>query len=320
MQFDTVWKKSTALLAAMLTMAVAWSFLHLPYADMQMVTFAFLSSAALCIVPDFRTRLKYCIQMTCAASAAQFIISITADYPLLEIIASTLFSFFILAVMPDRQNSIIVLIAGFLTLFAAPGISQALNRCADIAFAGAVVLLVTTLSNIFSKDATNPTTGKPYTLQQAAAISVEIASGFVIVHIWKHPQAAWIILTILFIHMAENPRNSVIGLVKQRIAAVPLGILAGGFYLACFNTTSCQMIYIVPVTGTLCFFLLYLKNDYFLFSFLFIFTLTLFTDWMLGTGKRFHFADVMIVRSMATVIGGVLLLCGKNMMQKETIL
>ena len=320
MQFDTVLKKSSALFAAMLTMAVAWSFLHLPYADMQMVTFAFLSSAALCTISDFRTRLKNCIEMTCAAAVAQFIISITADYPLLEIIASTLFSFFILAVMPDRQNAIIVLIAGFLTLFASPGVSQALNRCADIVFSGTVVLLVTTLSNIFGGKSTAPAAGKPYTLRQSAAISVEIALGFVIVHMWKHPQAAWIILTVLFIHMAENPLNSVAGLVQQRIAAVPLGILAGGFYLACFNTTSCQMIYIVPVTGTLCFFLLYLKNDYFIFSFLFIFTLTLFTDWMLGTGKRFHFADVMIVRSMATVIGGVLLLCGKNLMQKDTML
>jgi hypothetical protein len=106
-------------------------------------------------------------------------------------------------------------------------------------------------------------------------------------------------------------------LVKARIAAPPLGILAGGMFLGCFNATNYQMIYIIPFSGTLAFFLLYLKNNYFAFTFLFMFTLTLFTDWMLGTNSRFHFTNIMLSRCISTVIGAILLLCGKNLMQKE---
>ena len=319
MLFDMVLKKTSALLAAMLTIAAALSFLHLPGANLQMAAFAFLSSAALCSLSDFNLRTQYCILMIAGAAAVQFLIGITGNHPLLRIIFSILFSFFILFEMPDRQLAVIVLIVGCLTLFAPPGVTASLNRCMDIVFAGTAVLLVTSASNIFRSDLPDTTpTLRPYTVAQAAVITAELAAGFIIFQISGHEQAAWIMLTILFIHMAENPRSALPDLVRWRIIATPLGILAGGLFLACFNSTNYQLIYLVPLTGTLSFFMLYLKNDYFLFTFLFIFTLTLFTDWMLGTGSRFHFTDILLTRSAAAMIGGVLLLCGKNLMPKES--
>ena len=319
MSFDTVLKKSSALLAAMLTMTAAWCFLHLPGANLQMAAFAFLSSSALCSISDFNLRTRYCIQMVCGAAAAQFIIGITADYPLMRIIFSALFSFFILSAMPERQTAVIVLITGCLTLFAQQGITASLNRCMDIVFAGAVVLLITAISNIFVSDSKSCFFPTAYTYRQAAIITAELSAGFMIFEISKHEQSAWIMLTVLFLLLAENPQTPQSFLAAQRMTATPLGILAGGMYLSCFCTANYRMIYIVPLTGTLSFFMLYLKNDYFIFTFLFMFTLTLFTDWMLGTGLRFHFTDIMLTRSAATVIGGVLLLCGKNLMQKETV-
>ena len=68
MLLDVVLKKTSALLAAMLTMTAAWSLLHLPGANLQRVAFAFLSSAALCTVSVFRTRMRYCIFMICGAA------------------------------------------------------------------------------------------------------------------------------------------------------------------------------------------------------------------------------------------------------------
>lgn len=120
--------------------------------------------------------------------------------------------------------------------------------------------------------------------------------------------------------MAKSPRTAIVKLSKQRLAATPLGIFLGGIYLASLCNLNYRWIYIVPLSGTLAFFVLYAKNDYFWFTVLFMFSLTVFTDWMLGTGNRFHFAEVMLFRSLATVIGGILLLTGKNLMQKDDIL
>ena len=319
MGFDAVLKKSSALLAAMLTMAAAWSLMHLPGAGLQMVVFAFLVSAALCNTADLARRVRDCVLMVCGAAAAQFLFGITADFPLVRIILVALFSFFILSEMPDRQMAVIVLLIGFLTLFSPPGVTAALNRSMDLVVSGGVVLLVTTLSNAFRRDAAETPADEPYTIRQAAVVTAELTAGFIISQLLKHEQMAWIMLTILFIHMAENPQSSLAGLVKQRVAATPLGILAGGLYLACFGSTNYRMIYIVPLSGTLSFFMLYLKNDYFIYTFLFIFTLTLFSDWMLGSGSRFHFADIMLARSIAAAIGGVLLLCGRNFIRKEAV-
>jgi Kef-type K+ transport system membrane component KefB len=154
---------------------------------------------------------------------------------------------------------------------------------------------------------------------KSAIITAELACGFIIFLLLKHEQAVWIMLTILFIHMAENPRAPLPDLVKRRIAATPIGILLGGAYLAAFGLVNYRASYIVPLTGTLGFFMLYLKNDYFLFTLLFMFTLTVFSDWMLGSYHRFHFTEILFIRSLATVIGGILLLCGKDLMEKEAV-
>ena len=320
MLFDPVLKKTSALLAAMLLMTAAWCFLHLPGASMQMATFAFLSSAALSNVPDLNSRIRRCIEMVCGTAAMQFFIGCTADYPLVRLIVCILCSFIILTIISDRQSAIIILLGGFLTLFTAPGVTASLNRALDLAFAGVAVLLVTTLCNIFvTPSAGTIQTERPYTLRQKSIITAELAAGFVISLFFKHEQSVWIMLTILFIHMAENPQTGAEQLTRERIAATPAGILLGGIYLAAFCSTNYRMIYVVPFAGTLSFFVLYLKNNYFLFTLLFMFTLTLFTDWMLGTGSRFHFTEIMFVRSIASVIGGLLLLCGKNFMQKDMI-
>lgn len=320
MMFETALKKSSALLAAMLIMAAAWSFLHLPGANLQMVTFAFLASAALCNIPDFNTRLNYCLQMVAASAVAQFVIGITANYPTARIFIDLILTFFILITIPEKQNAIIILLVANLALFAPPGFSASLDRSMDIAIAGMVVLFITTLNNLLFSPAPQAAIKRDsYSPREAAIISAEVTTGFIIAQLFNHEQFYWIMLTVLFIHLSATPKNPLPHLVRSRIAATPLGIFLGGFYLACFNTTGYRMIYIIPITGTLGFFMLYLKNDYFLFSLLFMFSLTLFTDWMLGTCQRYHFAEVIVIRTLATVIGGILLLCGKNLMQKEAL-
>lgn len=319
MLLEAVLKKSSALLAAMLVMAAAWWLLHFPGASMQMIVFAFLSASALCNIPRSEIRIQRGFQMVCGASAAQFLLGITADCPLARIIISAVISFYTLTLIKNRQSAIIILLITYLSFLSPAGFSASLNRSVDILFSGITVIAVTALCNIFVSDIQPETTaGKPYTMRQAAVITAELTAGTIIFEVAKHEQSAWIMLTILFIHMAETPSLKIPELVKQRIAATIPGILLGGIYLAGFGNSNYRAIYIVPVTGTLSFFMLYLKNDYFIFTLLFMFTLTVFTDWMLGTCHRFHFNDILFVRSLATITGGVLLLCGKNMMQKES--
>lgn len=316
MLFDMVLKKTSALLMAILLMAIAWCFMRLPGSNFQMVTFAILSATAICNISSFNVRLKRCMQMVCSTAFLQFIISITANYPLIRVAASMLISFFILLWIPNKRCAVTSLIATYLALFAPSGLVAGINRSVDILCSGLSVLLVTSLDNL-SSDHTPPTTEIPYTLKESVIISIEIAIGFVIALLIKHEQANWVMLTSLFIHLSESPQTPLSALAKWRIIATPLGILSAGLFLAGFVSNNYRMIYIVPVTGTLGFFLLYLRNDYFMFTFLFMFTMTLFSDWMLGNYNRFHFTELMFTRSLATAVGGILLLTGRHFAKEE---
>ena len=318
MLFDDVLKKSSALLAAMLTMSVAWCCFHLPGANLSMVTFAFLSASALCDISKSDLRIRRSLELIGGTVVTQIAIGALSDYPIIQLVISSILSYLILSTMPDRQTAIIVLLIAFLSLQAPPGLTAALERSIDMSVAGIAVLAVTSLCSLFAPDIPGEVyCDNPFSLRESAIMSAELAVGFIISLLLKHEQAVWIMLTILFIHMAETPRSPLPALVRMRIAATPVGILLGGLYLAGFGSLNYRASYIVPLSGTLGFFLLYLKNDYFLFTLLFMFTLTVFSDWMLGTSHRFHFTEILFVRSLATVIGGILLLSGKNLMEKE---
>lgn len=318
MSFEQVFKKSSALFAAMLLMISAWSMLHLPGASLQMVTFAILSATALCNISSFDLRLRRTAFMVCGAAGVQFLMGVTADYPTLRIILSGLASFFILYTAPNRQTAIIILLAGYLTLFSVSGFSVSLNRCFDIAFSGAVVLAVTALGNLFAADIQKKAVDQNrYTLRHSAIITSELTVGFIISQMFRHEQSAWIMLTVLFIHLAKTQKNSLPELSGQRVAAAPAGILLAGIFLASFCNIDYRFIYVIPFTGTLSFFMLYLKGDYFTFTLLFMFTITVFTDWMLGTGHRFHFNEIMFSRCIATSAGAMLLFCGSHFMKEE---
>ena len=319
MKRDMVLKKTSALAGAMVIMTAAWSFMHLPGSNLTMMTFALLSSSVLCSIPDFKRRAVCCFQMICGAAATQFLIGITAKHPEIRILVSMLFSFFILAVIADRQAAVIILLIAYLSIFAPPGVTAAVNRCADIAFAGIAALTVSSLCNISAEDMPEKTSSSPLPLRNAAIVTAELTAGNIIAQIIDHEQMAWIMLTILFIHLAESPQTPPADLAGKRVIATLPGIILGGMYLSAFCSVNYRMIYIVPFSGVLSFFVLYLKNDYFLFTLLFMFSVTLFADWLPGNGRGFVFTEMMFVRSLAAVIGAVLLLCGENLMQKEMV-
>ena len=302
----------------MLTMAGVWSLLRLPGASLQMVSFAFLTSSMLFDVQSFSLKLRRVGFMAAGAALVGFSMGVTADLPLLRIILSALLSFFILAASPDRQTAIIILLTGYLTLFSASGFQVSLNRCADIFFAAAVTLVVTGVVNLFLGGGNSVPAGKPYSLRHAAIITAELTCCFIISLVFRHEQNAWLMLTVLFIHLAKTPAGLLKKLAEQRIAAVPLGIVPAGILLASLCSTDYRWIYITPFTATLGFFILYRKGDFFYFTILFMFSLTVLTDWLTGTGNRFNFVGLLLSRSIATVIGVVILQCGAFLMKEES--
>ena len=92
----------------------------------------------------------------------------------------------------------------------------------------------------------------------------------------------------------------------QRIWAVPAGIIIGGFLLGTFYQIDYRFIWLLPFIGATGFFILYNSGNFFLFSIIFMITLTFFADWLTGDGNRFNFWNNFFARTAATWIGAVI--------------
>ena len=128
-------------------------------------------------------------------------------------------------------------------------------------------------------------------------------------------------LTTLFIRMSETPGSSGEKLAFQRIFAIPLGIIIGGFLLGTFYRIDYRFIWLLPFVGATGFFILYNYGNFFVFSIFFIITLTLFSDWQAGSAHPFHFWDNLLFRGLATFLGALpeLFLNRNNTLIKENV-
>ena len=122
------------------------------------------------------------------------------------------------------------------------------------------------------------------------------------------PQGIWIILTIIFIYMNRQPGTDNIRLARQRIFSVPAGILLGGIYSGSAVMLDYRLAYLMLLIGAVGFFMLYYRNDFFAFSLFFMFAFTVYADWMNGSLRGFNFGQLLLARTLATVIGVTVLL------------
>ena len=318
MFFTDAFNKAMTLLTALLMMAVLLAVLRLPESNLLLVVFTFLASALLFDVPEFRMRCIYALKMAVYAAAAQLLTGITWQTPFLRIVFLSLYVFFTLITLPDRQGACAVLLCGYLGYFAPGGTMTALYRCIDFVFSAVIILLAASFSGIVRLRPPEQEPFKsPCSAAEAFVITSELAAGAILIQLLRLSQGAWIMMTIVFIQMAANPRHPVNDLALQRIFAIPAGILLGGLYLGIFCRFDYRFVYLLPFTGTAAFFTYYSRGNYFLFSLLFIFSLTLFSDWLTGTYHRNHFADIMLARCFATLAGSFLAIAGEFFLKEE---
>lgn len=296
--------RTIVLLSAMLTIVVAWGFFRIPDANILILTFTFLTAAFVVDIPSFRGRLEMAVRLACFGSTAQFFVAMLFDHPLLQVVVSTIFSGIVFRSLPDIRSSCIVLIVGYLAFSAPPGFQPAAGRVIDIFCGVPVIMTVTTLCRL--DDTRAEIKYIPCSQRRSLILAAELGAGNLICQMFHLKQGAWIMLTILFVTMAETPENSGRELAIQRIFAVPAGIITGGFLLDIFCRTDHRLVYLIPVIGAAGFFFLYKYGNFFVFSLIFMITLTIFSDWMTGPYHRFHFLDILFSRSAASLLGAVL--------------
>ena len=301
----SAFNRTLILLLAILFMAVLWGVGRLPDAALLMVVFTCLSSALLIDIRSFGLRLKMAAVMGCYSCAAQFLISVSAAAPFRQMVIATLFAFFTFATLPDRRQACVVMLIGCLAFSVSPGFAAAVGRCPDILIGVIVIMIVTTAGSAGTGQLALPAM-QPYSLHEALALASELGIGMLIFRLLQLKQGVWIMLTILFIAMNEAAESSVKKFAYQRILAVPLGIIAGGFLLGTFCRIDYRFIWLVPFIGAAGFFMLYNYGNFFLFSIIFMIAMTLFADWAAGPYQRFNFWESFFSRSAATVYGALL--------------
>ena len=314
---DSLNKALTLLTALMLTITFRMV-LHLPEINLLWITFTILTAAMLFDVPDYKRRFIFALVMSVYAASAQFLTGITWQTPFLRIVFQGLFAYFTLMTLPDRQGASIVLLTGYLACFAPGGTMPALYRCIDFGLSVVFILLATSLNSVIRINPTGKTFfTTPCPAGEALVITAELTAGAICSQLFKFSQAPWIMMTIMFIQMSANTRHPVRELAPQRIFAIPAGILLGGLYLGTFCHLDYRFVYLLPFTGTAAFFVYYCTDNYFLLSLLFMFSITLSTDWLLGTYQRYHFTDIMLGRSFATLAGAFLSIAGEIFLKQE---
>lgn len=298
--------RSVILLSAMLFMAALWGLGHIPDANFQMIVFTCLISALLVDERSFSRRLGMALNWACCSSAVQFIFSISGVSPLLRIIFSLLLSLFIFSVISDFRAGCIVMLTGYLVISTPPGLRPALGRSIDIFIGVVIIMLVTTAGNITREQspdtAFHPLRYSPY---HALLLSAKLGIGTAIAELLPLQQSKWIMLTTLFINMSKSPDVPGAPLALKRIFAVPVGIILGGLLLGTFYRIDDRFIWLLPFIGAGGFFILYNCGNFFLFSIIFMVTLTLFADWRTGVCHRFQFWDSFFSLSTATLLGAL---------------
>ena len=140
-------KRTVVLFSAMLMMAALWGLIRIPGANLQMIVFAFLASSLLVENRFFSARLRDAVIWACYCAAVQFLISVTCEIPLWQTLLTSVLVYFVFRTLPDHRTGCMVMLVGYLALFAPTGWEEAVSRSMDIFVGILVVMAVTSLWN-----------------------------------------------------------------------------------------------------------------------------------------------------------------------------
>lgn len=306
---------AASMLAAALLMALCWSFLRLPHGNVLMTTFCFLSASVLHRIPDGWKRFRRILPMAFSAGLLQFLIGICREEKLLLAVIPAAVSAGILRYLRGKGAACSMCIVGFLAFFAPGGWQAAADRACGIALGIPIVLLASALfhSELPEKE------GKDicFSWQESLRLGFLLGLGIWLTEALKLGQGAWIMLTMLFICQYSIGTGCYSEASLERIIGTPAGLLLGGVFLGTFAFFDYRFIYLLFPLGALGFYLLRKNGDFFLFTVFFMLTFSIYADWAAGDVHRFHFADLFMQRTAATLIGSLFMILYDSMRRKD---
>lgn len=309
------WHSVMAMLTAALLMSFCWSFLRLPEANLLMVTFCFLSALILYPVTDGWKRFRLLLPMAFCAVTLQFLIGICREEKLLLVILPSLTAAMILRFLPGRASACAMCIIGYLAFFAPGSWLAAADRACGIAVGIPLVLFATAWFH--SRLPGKSGAADRFSLSESLQLGFLLAFGTWLTEALNLAQGAWIMLTVLFICQFCCTGGRYAEASLDRILAAPLGLLLGGLYLGCLVFFDYRFIYLLFPFGAFSFYLLRRNGDFGGFTVLFMMAFSIYADWSTGDIHRFHFADMLFQRTVATLIGSVLMMAYSTGIRKR---
>lgn len=306
-KFQQALVRTLILLSGALSIAFLWAYSRMPQGNLLIVVFSSLSAVKISEYPLREKQLRVLAAITAGAVTMQFTVSAVNHCQLLDLFLPPLASYMLLRTLPPG-TAYLVLLTGFLAYPAPAGAWAALERSIDILIAAVVVMAVTLPWAGKQKKPALPVPEAPLPRRQALLESLIIFCALFLCKLLAIPQGIWIVLTVIFIYMIRQPGESSQSLVRQRIFSVPAGILLGGIYSGSAVAMDYRLAYLMPLIGAGGFFMLYYRHNFFSFSLFFMFAFTIYADWMSGTFRAFNFAQFLLARTLATIIGAVILL------------
>ena len=176
------------------------------------------------------------------------------------------------------------------------------------------VMLATSLGHLVHFPQYNiPVQDDPFSKTESFRISFILGAGILLNEIFSFPQGEWIMLTILFIYLAVNETHDWGDIASLRIYSVPLGMLSGVLFLGSLSYFNFHFVYLVPLIGVFSFFLMFYTGYYFYFTMFFMMAFTVYSDWATGVLYQVHVLELILSRSLATVIGVIAVYFGEKL-------
>ena len=309
------WHHVMALLTAALLMAFCWSFLRLPEGNLLMVAFCFLSASVMYGIPDGGRRFRLLVPMAFCAASLQFLIGICREEKWLLVFLPALTAAGILRFLPGKVAACSMCIVGYLAFFAPGSWLPAVDRAFGIMLGVPAVLLSTMIFHSYlpEKSGFYDRFGTPDSLRLGFLLGI----GTWLAETLRMGQGAWIMLTILFISQFSCLSGRYAEASLERIIATPLGLMLGGLYLMTLAFFDYRLICLLFPFGAFSFYLLNRNGDFFWFTVFFMMAFSIYADWSTGDIRRFHFAEMLVQRSVATLIGSVFIIIYDQMRKGE---
>lgn len=309
------WHHVMALLTAALLMAFCWSFLRLPEGNLLMVAFCFLSASALYSIPDAWKRFRLLLAMAFCAAFLQFLVGICREEKLLLVLLPALTAAAVLRFLPGRGISCSMCIVGYLAFFAPGSWQPAIDRACGIMLGIPMILSATAVFHSYLPEKSG--FYERFSTSDSLLLAFLLGTGTWLAEALKLGQGAWIMLTILFICQFCCGTERYAEASLDRTIAVPLGLLLGGLFLGCLAFFNYRFIYLLFPFGAFSFYQLNRNGDFFWFTVFFMMAFSIYADWSTGDIRRFHFAAMLVQRSIATLIGSVFIVLYDRLRKRE---